>query len=191
VNPASRHWRFGRGDALLVVDVINDFDHEDGPSLLESFRQRLPAMTMAVAAARAAAVPVVYVNDDHGRWDSDAPGLVRAASESGRAGEVVRELAPAPGSYVLLKHRYSAFDHTALDLLLEQLDVERLVLIGAATEGCIVQTAIDAREHGLKTTILADACATTDAELETVALHYAEQVVGARVTEIREFADLR
>ncbi|TML88224.1 MAG: isochorismatase family protein [Actinobacteria bacterium] len=38
---------------------------------------------------------------------------------------------------------------------------------GSATEGCIVQTAIDAREQGLKTTILADACASTHTELET------------------------
>jgi nicotinamidase-related amidase len=190
VNPGSRQWRFGRGDALLVVDVINDFTHEDGQRLLESFRERLPAMTTAIAAARAAGVPVVYVNDDHGRWDSDAPGLVRSVTHSGRADEVVRELAPEPGTYFLLKHRYSAFDHTALDLLLEQLDVERLVLVGAATEGCVVQTAIDAREQGLKATILADACATTDAELEEVALHYAERVVGAYVTQIRELAEL-
>ena len=190
MTPASGQGRFGPGDALLVVDVINDFTHEDGECLLESFRERLPAMTTAIAAARAAGVPVVYVNDDHGGWDSDAPGLVRAVTDSGRAGEVVRALAPEPGSYFLLKHRYSAFDHTALDLLLEQLNVERLVLVGAATEGCIVQTAIDAREQGLKTTILADACATTDAELEKVALHYAERVVGAYVTEIRELAEL-
>jgi nicotinamidase-related amidase len=190
VNPASRHWSFGRGDVLLVVDVINDFEHDDGQRLFESFRERLRAMTTAISTARAAAVPVVYVNDDHGRWDSDAPGLVRSVTDSARAGEVVRELAPEPGSYFLLKHRYSAFDHTVLDLLLEQLEAERLVLIGAATEGCIVQTAIDAREHGLKTTILSDACATTDAELERVALHYAERVVGARVTGIREVTAL-
>ena len=53
---------------------------------------------------------------------------------------------------------------------------------GSATEGCIVQTAIDAREQGLKTTILADACASTHPELETTALHYAEQVVGAHIS---------
>jgi nicotinamidase-related amidase len=80
-----------------------------------------------------------------------------------------------------LKHRYSAFDHTPLDLLLDELEVERLVLIGAATEGCIVQTAIDAREHGLKVTIVADACASTDPELETVALDYVGRVVGAHI----------
>jgi nicotinamidase-related amidase len=44
-----------------------------------------------------------------------------------------------------------------------------------------VQTAIDAREHGLKATILADACATTDPTLEQIALRYAEDVGGIRV----------
>lgn len=83
----------------------------------------------------------------------------------------------------MLKHRYSAFDHTPLDLLLEHLKVERLLLIGAATEGGVVQIANDAREHGLKTTIIADACATTDPDLEALALDSAERVVGARIMQ--------
>jgi nicotinamidase-related amidase len=59
--------------------------------------------------------------------------------------------------------------------------VERVVLVGAATEGCVVQTVIDAREHGLKATILADACATADEHLEETALRYAEDVGGIRI----------
>ncbi len=86
---------------------------------------------------------------------------------------------------MLLKHRYSAFDHTALDLLLEAKSVRCVLVIGAATEGCVVQTALDAREHGLKATILADACATIDAELEALALRYAEDVGGIRVEPLR------
>jgi nicotinamidase-related amidase len=98
-----------------------------------------------------------------------------------RGAEILGRIAPEPGDHFLLKHRYSAFDHTPLDLLLEHLDVDRLVLMGAAIEGCIVQTAIDAREQGIKTTIVADACATTDPELEAIALDYAARVVGARI----------
>ena len=88
------------------------------------------------------------------------------------------------GDHVLLKHRYSAFDHTALELLLEAKSTERVLVMGAATEGCVVQTALDAREHGLKATILADACATTDAELESTALRYAQDVGGIRVQRL-------
>jgi nicotinamidase-related amidase len=164
--------------------VFDDFEHDDGGSLLASFRERGPAMGQALATAREAGVPVIYVNDDRDRWDSDAPALAREAAD-GVGGEVIRELLPQDGDRVLLKHRYSAFDHTALDLLLGKESVERVVLMGAATEGCVVQTALDAREHGLKATILADACATTDSDLEATALRYAQDVGGIRVEQVR------
>ncbi len=63
--------------------------------------------------------------------------------------------------------------------MLDELETERVLLAGAATEMCIVQTAIDARELGCKVTILAAACACVDAEDEAIALEYAERVVGA------------
>ena len=168
-------------DVLLVVDVFSDFDHEDGDALLASFRERATAMVEAIAAARQAGTPVVYVNDQHGRWDGDAPGLVRAALSENQSGEVIAPLAPKPGDPFLLKARYSAFDHTPLVLSLRQLEIDRILLVGAATEGCIVQTGIDARELDFKVTIFADACATNDAALADVALGYAERVGGIRI----------
>jgi nicotinamidase-related amidase len=174
---------FEEGDALLVVDVLDDFDHEGGGPLLASFRERGPTIARAIATAREAGVPVVYVNDDRDRWDSDAPALACEAGD-GPGGDVIRQLLPQEGDHVLLKHRYSAFDHTALDLLLGAKGTERVLVVGAATEGCVVQTALDAREHGLKATILADACATTDAELEATALRYAEEVGGIHVRRV-------
>jgi nicotinamidase-related amidase len=171
---------FEEGDALLVVDVLDAFDHDDAEPLLASFRARGPVIAHAIASAREAGVPVIYVNDDRDRWDSDAPALAREAAD-GSGGDVIRRLLPQEGDHVLLKHRYSAFDHTALDLLLEAKSVERVLVVGAATEGCVVQTALDARERGLKATILADACATADAALEATALRYAHDVGGIRV----------
>jgi nicotinamidase-related amidase len=168
-------------DALLLVDVINRFDHDDGEHLLESLRKRLDGVLAALDRAHDAGIPVIYVNDDAGRWDSDGPALVRAAITDGRGGEVVTRLAPREGDLFVLKPRYSAFDHTPLAIVLGELDVVRLLLAGTATEGCVVQTAIDARELGFKVTILTDACATNDERLERIALEYAEQVVGARL----------
>ena len=167
-------------DALLVIDAISDFGHEDGGKLLASFRERLPAMREALARARESNISVVYVNDHHGRWDGDARGLLEEAL-GGDGGDVIGELAPRPGEPFLLKPRYSAFDHTALELLLRELEVERLLLAGGATEACIVQSGIDARELGFKVTILAGACATIDEELEQLSLRYAAEVAGIRV----------
>ena len=167
-------------DALLVIDAISDFEHEDGGKLLASFRERLPAMRDALAHARENDTPVVYVNDHHGRWDGDSRGLLEEAL-GGHGGDVAGDLAPLPGEPFLLKPRYSAFDHTALVLLLRELEVERLLLAGGATEACIVQSGIDARELGFKVTILAGACASIDPELEQISLRYAEEVAGMYV----------
>jgi nicotinamidase-related amidase len=123
----------------------------------------------------------VYANDNEGTWDGDAPRLVRKAIDEGLGGQLVAAVAPQPGDRFVVKPRYSAFDHTPLDIILRDLDVERILLAGAATEGCVVQTAIDAREKGFKVTVLTDACATNDPRLERIALEYLEQVVGARL----------
>jgi nicotinamidase-related amidase len=167
-------------DALLVIDVVTEFDHEHGEQLLASFRERLPALRAAIASARKRGVPVLYVNDMHGRWNGDVPKLLRNAL-SGVGGDVVTALAPDRREPFILKARYSAFDHTPLELLLRELEIDRLLLVGGTTEGCIVQTGIDARELGFKVTIVSDACATIDEELERLALRYAEGVAGIHV----------
>ena len=101
-------------DALLLIDLIQRFDHRDGDALLASARARLPAIEAARERARSAGVPVVYVNDMAGRWDADAPGLVRDARENGKGGDVIERIAPGPDDRFVLKAKYSAFDHTPL-----------------------------------------------------------------------------
>jgi nicotinamidase-related amidase len=164
-------------DALLLVDLVNDFEHEDGERLLESLRARHEGMVRALGRARARELPVVYANDNFGMWHGDAPRLVRRALE-GRGGELVAAIVPQEGDRFVVKPRYSAFDHTPLVLILRELGVERLLLAGASTEGCVAQTAIDARELGFRVSLLADACATVDERIERVALDYLEAVVG-------------
>jgi nicotinamidase-related amidase len=164
-------------DVLVVIDVLNDFEHEDGDRLLESLRERGAGLIEAIEGARAAGLPVVYVNDHLGDWSSDRRSLVdRARAGKGRG--LVDPLAPLPSEPLLVKPRYSAFDHTALELLLRDLGTERILLVGGSTEGCIVQSGIDARELGFKVTILTSACLTVDEERERLALRYAREVAG-------------
>jgi nicotinamidase-related amidase len=167
-------------DALLLVDVLNDFEHEDGERLLASFRARHEGMIRALGRARGDDVPVVYANDNYGVWDGDRRRLVRQALD-GRGGDLLEALTPSEDDAFVVKPRYSAFDKTPLELILRELETERLLLAGASTEGCVAQTAIDARELGFKVSVLADACATVDERVERVALDYLEAVVGARI----------
>ncbi len=124
---------------------------------------------------------MIYANDDWGRWDGDAPGLIRSAVDRGRAGALIEAIRPREGDRVILKPRYSAFDSTPLEILLHTLEIDRILLAGMATEGCVTQTAIGARELGYKVTVLARACACVDERLEAVALEYLREIVGAFV----------
>lgn len=169
--------------ALLVVDVLNTFRHADGERLLASLEERVDGLERALGDARARALPVIYLNDNWGRWDGDAPALVRDAVERGLGGPLVARLAPRSGDRFVLKPGYSGFDHTPLGPLLESLAVERVAIMGAATEMCVRDTAIDASRAGLATAVVRDACVTTDSALERLALESLERLAGVRLAE--------
>jgi nicotinamidase-related amidase len=176
--------------ALLLVDVIKDFRHEDGERLLTSYRERHGALVGAIGAAREAGLPLVYANDNGGVWDSNFPGLLREALEKGLAGALVEAVAPREGDLVVLKPRYSAFDATPLQSILrESLGVEELLVAGTATEMCVFQTVTDALRLGFGASVQADACATVDEAHERLALAYLEQVLGVEIRRGGSAAD--
>ena len=175
-------------EALIVLDVVTTFEHEDGERLLSSMRERVPALRGALDHARRR-MPVLYVNDARGCWDGDAPGHVKRAC-SGPGGDVVRAVAPAPGDRFLFKPRYSGFDGTPLAHVLRDLEVTRLVLAGAATEMCVAQTGIDAREQGFQVTVLQDACATVEPANERISLAYLEHVTGSVILSVEAWTEL-
>jgi nicotinamidase-related amidase len=167
-------------DCLLAVDLFSAFDHPDGAALLRSLRERRGGFESALAGARERGVPVVFANDNFGVWDSDVRALVGRAL-AGPGGNILRRVQPRRGEAFLIKPRYSAFDLTPLELVLADLGIERLLLLGMATEMCVAQTAIDARERGLKVTVVTGACATVDERNEATALEYLEAITGSRL----------
>jgi nicotinamidase-related amidase len=168
------------GKALLLVDVIKDFEHEDGDRLLESFRERHAGLVEVVAQARAAGRPVVYANDSDGSWGPDTAALIRRAVE-GKGGELVAQIVPRPEDVLVLKPRYSAFDETPLASLLGERGIAELELAGTATEMCVFQTATDALRLGFEVSVHANACATVDEQHEELALAYLERVLDVPV----------
>ena len=174
-------------DVLVVLDLFQDFGHEDGEHLLASLSARRDVIAKVLDDARRSEVPVVFANDHPGVWDSDARRIV-ADALSGPGGDRLRNLVPQPGERIVLKPRYSAFEHTPLELLLEDIGCERVVLIGMTTEGCVAQSAIDARELGYKVSVVPTACGTTDRRLERVALEYLHEVVGVYLLDANVFS---
>src|SRR3954447_2273647 len=170
-------------EALIVLDVISDFDHVDGDRLLASFRERVEGLEAAISHARECGIAIIYVNDSHGRWDGERSAHIAHALSAAGA-DVVRRGTPEKDDPFLFKGTYSAFNHTALRLLIDDLRVRRIVLTGAATEMCVAQTAIDAREDDLQVTVLRDACVTVDPDNESMALDYLARVTGSVVSTV-------
>ena len=166
--------------AVLVVDMLNRYDHEDGDRLMASVRDALPAMRELVARAREEDVPVVYVNDNHGDWSACRPQLVERALQ-GRAPELVEPIAPPADVGFVVKARHSIFYQTQLEYLLRQEEVERIVLVGQVTEQCILYSALDAYVRHFEVAVPRDAVAHIHEDLAGAALRMMERNMSADI----------
>jgi nicotinamidase-related amidase len=128
---------------LLIVDVINDLDFPEADQLARF----IPKMARSLAAlknrAKAAGVPVIYVNDNFGRWRSDFRALVDHCGK-GFGADLVDKLSPEHDDYFVLKPKHSGFFSSSLETLLRYLGANRLIITGIAGNFCVYFTANDA-----------------------------------------------
>lgn len=134
------------GTALLIIDMLGDWHFPGADALLERAVAIAPAIQALKARCRQAKVPIIYANDNHGRWRSDFRTLVReGAAAGGDRARLVQLLHPDAEDYFVLKPKQSAFLATPLDLLLSHLKASRLIATGTTTDQCVLATVIDAR----------------------------------------------
>ncbi len=160
--------------ALIVIDMLNPYDHEDAEVLTENVEPMVPTLARLVADASERDVELVYVNDNYGDFAATRDDLVRAALE-GRRADLVEPILPPEGVAFLQKARHSAFYSTALDHLLRQHSVETIVLTGQVTEQCILYTALDAYIRHFQIRVVRDAVAHIDEALGDAALRMMER----------------
>ena len=171
--------------ALLVIDLINDFAFPDGARVWREVQRIQGGVIALLDRARRNAVPVVYVNDNLGRWRSDARRLVARCTASGSPSrEFVRRIAPQERDYFVLKPRHSGFYCTPLELLLEFLRVRTLILAGISTNSCIWMTASEAHQREYRLIVPRDAVAATTARDSRMTLEQLEASLGARVCAV-------
>jgi len=175
--------------ALLVVDMLNPYDHEDGEQLADHVAEIVKPLADLVARARASdAVELIYVNDNLGDFAATRHDLVRRALD-GRRPELIEPLIPADDLPFLQKVRHSVFYGTALDHLLRQRGLDTVILTGQVTEQCILYSALDAYVRHYDVCVVRDAVAHIDAELGAAALRMMERNMRARVVEASRCLD--
>lgn len=168
--------------ALLLIDVINDFEFEEGEELL---RLAMPVGKNIAALkkrAKAAGIPSIYVNDNFGRWQSDFKKIV-AHCRKARGKDFVEMLLPDEDEdYFVLKPKHSGFYSTTLHLLVTHLNAKNLIFTGIAGNNCVLFTANDAYMRDFKIFVPSD-CVVSNTEEENLhALKQMETVLKADIT---------
>jgi nicotinamidase-related amidase len=131
--------------ALLIIDMINAFEFDGAKSMLPRALAAAKATATLKRRARQAGVPVIYVNDNFGKWRSDFRRLLEHCLQDKVRGKPIAEvLKPDEEDYFVLKPKHSGFQFTTLDVLLAHLGAETLVLTGVASNFCVLFTAHDA-----------------------------------------------
>lgn len=138
--------------ALVVIDM--QVALVEGAYLADEMLARHVAL---IAKARAAQVPVVYVQHDHATW---------AELKRGTPGwKIHPDIAPASGDTVVEKTASDAFYETSLRSILAEKGVRTIAITGMQTEYCVDTTARSALSHGLDVMLVSDCHSTSDSDM--------------------------
>ncbi|GAB2851720.1 cysteine hydrolase [Actinocorallia aurea] len=156
--------------ALLVIDMLNPYRHEDADRLQEGVAGIVgPLSGLLGRAVKAEDALIVYVNDNLGDFSATRDELVERAL-AGERPDLVEPIVPSPDCAFLTKVRHSAFYGTALEYLLGRTEVDAVLLTGQVTEQCILYTALDAYIRHLPLCVVTDGVAAIEPELGDAAL---------------------
>lgn len=166
------------GLALLIIDMLGAWRFPDAQALLAHALSIAPHIQALKARCRLAGVPVIYANDNHGRWRSDFHALVREGlAAGGERARLARLLEPDADDYFVLKPKQSAFFATPLDLLLSHLKVHRLIATGVTIDQCVLATVMDARMRDYEVLCPTDCLAARDHDRHARAMRHLAEVL--------------
>ncbi len=173
--------------ALLLIDVINDLEFNAGDELARHALPMAERLADLKRRAKAARIPVIYVNDNWGRWQSDLHRLLEHTLRGDVRGRPMAELLrPDEDDYFVLKPKHSGFFSTTLDILLDYLQVNTVILTGVAGNICILFTANDAYMRDYRLYVPSDCVASNDPADNEHALRQMEIVLKADITPSTE-----
>lgn len=201
--PQSVHFEPDR-TALLVIDPVNEFLHEDGAAweMTKSTVKKndvVAQLRRLIAGARAAGVPVLfgpmaYTAEDYADGSLQRrTGINRLMFENrmfqaGTFGaDFHPDIQPQPGDIVLGPHKGTDVMATDLPVQLERLGVTHLVIAGMTANLCVESTGRHAAEAGYDVTFLSDAIGAESLPAYEASIHINFPLIGNAVLEVDEF----
>ncbi|SEI39054.1 cysteine hydrolase family protein [Frateuria terrea] len=171
--------------ALLIIDMLNDLEFEGGEDLLEQAMPIASAIVQLRSWYHEHGLPVIYANDNFGRWHADLAKIIEHCRRVGSRGALLSDgLLPGVEDYFVLKPRHSAFYETPLSTLLGKLGVRALTLVGIAGDDCVLRTGLDAQMRQFALWVPADGIASQTTLRNQRALSCLQEVAKADITRI-------
>lgn len=164
--------------ALIILDMLNKFDFPEAPQILGRATQAARRIFALKRRLKSRKIPVIYVNDNFGKWHSDWRKIYSESAQPNSAGhKIAALLCPDEDDYFILKPKHSGFYLTSLELLLADLGVQRLILTGVAGNLCVLFTAHDAHMRNLDVTVAKDCIASNTVKDNDLAIHQIKNVL--------------
>ena len=176
-------------EALLILDMITDFEFKDGEKLFPQALEIAPNISLLKEKAKAADAAVIYVNDNYGRWNEDFHTYVRNVEQSSDKGrKIVETLRPEKDDMFVLKPQRSGFYATPLGVLLLSMGTSRVVVTGVTADICVLFTAHDAYMRGFNVCVPSDCTAAINGRHSRHALRFLERIADVDISPSREVA---
>ena len=175
--------------ALLVVDMLKDFFKAGGAMVLEGGEALYAPHRTLLAAARAAGMPVFWLNQSLPPDDSLFETRTVHCLAGSWGAEIVDELPVADDDIIIPKRRYSGFFQTTLDLSLRERGINTVIVTGVVTNICVRSTVHDAFFLRYKVLVPADLVMATSPQAQEVTLydidtHYGDVVALAELLPV-------
>ena len=165
---------------LILIDLINDFEFDGADEMFINTLAIAQPIANLKQKAKSAGIPVIYVNDNFGKWRSDFRKLVdHCLNDNVKGKPIAKLLRPDEQDYFVLKPKHSAFYSTSLELLLRYLKAQTLIWMGIAGNICVLFTANDGYMRDFKLLIPQD-CIASESEADNQhAIGYMAKVLKA------------
>jgi nicotinamidase-related amidase len=167
--------------ALLIIDMINDFQFEHGPILAKQAEDISHKISSLKQKLKTSGCPIIYINDHYELWQADFKKIANKC-ENSLSKNIIHTIYPEDDEFFLIKPKHSAFYGTALNTLLYNLKIKQLFITGIAGNICVLFTANDAYMRGYDIIIPSDCIASNDEQDNHFALKMMKNTLKATIT---------
>jgi len=170
--------------AVLVVDMQKDFCYEDGALFVgDAVRRIIPNIRALLEDAQRKGLQLIFTQDWHSPEDDEFAVWGRHCVEYTRGAELIDELAEVEErAFVVRKQKYTAFFETELEAHLVEKGIKKLIIVGVATNICVLHTAIDASLRGFEIIVPEDCVAALSDYEQEYSLYHIKNVLKGIVT---------